>query len=261
MLKIISAAVKHPTHRELAEFHEYWGSRHGPLFARTPRLRRYVQHHSLPASYGGNPSSTHDGASMFWYDDLEALRDASSPMLSQVITPADGELYEHYVASARYGDPDTMTLQETVRADDRQLFDRSDAWPRDARRATVVTRERIVVDGPTTPSMVKAIFTASRKPGLALDEFHQHWFEVHGQLGAQVPGLRRYVQNHVVPDAFGVRAITHDGFSELWFDDLEALSAARQSPAWAALGADGQTLFAYPMSVVVAHEKVISERM
>jgi uncharacterized protein (TIGR02118 family) len=259
MLKIISAAIRHPTHRALADFHTYWGTRHGPLFAKTPTLRRYVQHHSLPESYAGNPSSTHDGASMFWYDDLDALRDGRSPKLSQAITPADGELFDWYVASKRYGDPDTLTLQETVRADDRQLFDRSDSWPRDARRATVVTRERIVVDGQTTPSMVKAIFTASRKPGLALDEFQQHWFEVHGQLGARVRGLRRYVQNHVIPDAFGVRAITHDGFSELWFDDLEALKRARESAAWAELSKDGQTLFTYPMSVVIAGEKVIKE--
>jgi uncharacterized protein (TIGR02118 family) len=260
MLKIISAAIKHPGSRSLAEFHEYWGNLHGPLFARTPALRRYVQHHSLPESYsGGTPTSTHDGASMFWYDDLSALRNPVSPVLSQAITPSDGGLYEHYVAKKRYGDPETMTLQETVRADDRQLFDRADAWPRDAQRATVVCEERIVVDGPTSPSMVKAIYTASRKPGLALDEFLQHWFEVHGQLGSRVPGLRRYVQNHVVRDAYGLRAMTHDGFSELWFDDLESLRQARESAAWAELSKDGQTLFTYPMSVVVAREKVIKE--
>jgi uncharacterized protein (TIGR02118 family) len=259
MLKIISAALKHPTGRSLAEFHAYWGTRHGPLFAKTPKLRSYVQHHTLPDAYGGNPSPTHDGASMFWYDDVDALRNPSSPKLNQAITPADGELFEWYVASKRYGDPEVMTLQETVRADDRQLFDRSDTWPRDAQRATVVTTERVVVDGATTPGMVKAIFTACRKPGLALDEFQQHWFEVHGQLGARVPGLRRYVQNHAVREAYGVRAMTHDGFSELWFDDPESLKRARESPEWAELSRDGQTLFAYPMSVVVAREKVIKE--
>jgi uncharacterized protein (TIGR02118 family) len=259
MLKIISAAVKHPHNRTKDELQKYWTERHGPLFAHTPLLRRYVQHHTLPEAYGGNPSPTHDGASMFWYDDVDALRSSASPKLSDAITPADGELFEWYVASRRYGDPASMTLQETVRADDRQLFDRSDTWPRDALRATVVTTERVVVDGATTPSMVKAIFTASRKPGLALDEFLMHWFEVHGQLGSGVPGLRRYVQNHIAPEAFGVRAMTHDGFSELWFDDLESLARARESPEWAELSKDGQTLFSYPMSVVVARETIIKD--
>jgi uncharacterized protein (TIGR02118 family) len=256
-IKIISAANQHPSNRSREEFFGYWRQRHGPLFARTPLLRRYIQHFSLPEAYATSQPPTHDGASMFWYDDLEALRGTESPKLAQAITPADGELYEHYVGARRYGDPATMTLQETVRADDRQLFDRSLEWPTNGRRATVVARERIVVDGPTAPEMVKALYTASKKPGLSNEEFFQHWFEVHGQLGARVPGLRRYVQNHAIPEAYPLRAMTHDGFSELWFDDLESLQRARASTEWAKLSEDGQTLFAYPMCVVVAREGVI----
>jgi uncharacterized protein (TIGR02118 family) len=257
MIKIISAANMHPTNRTRDEFFPYWRQRHGPLFARTPQLRRYVQHFSVPEAYSTNQPPTHDGASMFWYDDLDALRDPESPKLADVITREDGALYDHYVAARRYGDPETMTLQETVRADDRQLFDRSLDWPLDGRRATVVARERVVVDGTTTPDMIKVLYTASKKPGLSTAEFQQHWFEIHGQLGARVPGLRRYVQNHGIPEAYALRATTHDGFSELWFDDVEALQRARASAEWVKLSEDGQTLFAYPMSVVVAHEGLI----
>ena len=257
MIKIISAANMHPTNRSRDEFFSYWRQRHGRLFARTPHLRRYVQHFSVPDAYGGSPSPTHDGASMFWYDDLESMRNATSPRLADVLTPDEPDLYEWYVASARYGAPESMTLQETVRADDRQLFDRSTEWPLHQRRATVVARERVVVDGATTPDMIKVLYTASRRPGLSYAEFFQHWFDVHGELCARVPGLRRYVQNHAMPEAHPVRAMTHDGFSELWFDDLAALQRARTSAEWAKLGEDGQTLFAYPMSVVVAHEGVI----
>jgi uncharacterized protein (TIGR02118 family) len=258
VIKIVSAANMHPTNRTRDEFFTYWRTHHGPLFARTPLVRRYVQHFSLPEAYGGVQVPTHDGASMFWYDELADIgRDAPSPTLSSVIQPADGELYEWYVASRRYGDPDTMTLQDTVRADDRQLFDRQVDWPLAPRRATVACQERIVVDGPTTPEMVKIIYTASKKPGLTRAEFEQHWFEVHGQLGAQLPGLRRYVQNHGLPEALPHRAMTHDGFSELWFDDLASFERAKASPEWAALSVDGATLFTYPMSVVIAHEGVI----
>jgi hypothetical protein len=51
--------------------------------------------------------------------------------------------------------------------------------------------------------------------------------------------------------------MTHDGWSEMWFDDLDSMRAARNSPEWARLGEDGQTLFSYPMAVVVAREFVI----
>ena len=260
MIKVIAGAIKNPARRTQEEFHTYWQERHGPLFAKTPELRRYVQHHSLPEAYQGTPAATMHGASMFWFDDdLDVLRNPpESPKLSQVIGPAETTLYEHYVASKRYGDPESMTLRETVLADDRQLFDRNPDWPLDAKRTSVVARERIIVDGPTTPDMIKVVWTFSRKPGLTLPEFQEHWFEVHGQqLGAKLPGMRRYVQNHAIPEAYAFRPMTHDGFSEAWWDDLESLHRSRQSPEWAALSADGQTLFSYPMAVVIARETVI----
>jgi uncharacterized protein (TIGR02118 family) len=257
MIKVISAANQHPTNRTRADFFQYWRQRHGPLFARTPELSRYVQHFSVAEAYAGDPAPTHDGASMFWYEELDALRNAVSPRLGDIITSADGDLYQWYVASARYGSPESITLQETVRADDRQLFDRSGEWPTHTRRATVLAQERVIVDGAADPSMLKVIYIASRKPGLSLDEFQQHWFAVHGELGSRVPGLRRYVQNHGLPEAYSLRPMTHDGFSELWFDDLASLQRARASAEWSRLSEDGQTLFTYPMAVVVAHEGVI----
>jgi len=256
VIKVIAGAIKHPTNRSLADFHAYWGQKHGPLFACTPELRRYVQHHTLPEAYASSPRPTHDGASMFWYDDLDAMR-ASSPLLGEVISPRDGDLYEWYVRSARYGAPDALTLREAVIADDRQLFDRSSHWPLHAKRTSVAAVEHIILDGQTTPDMVKAIFTAARLPGLSLDEFSQRWRTVHGPLAARTPGLRRYVQNHVLPDAYAVSRPTHDGFSELWFDDLDALRTAVTSPEWRTLREDGQTLFVYPMAIVIARERVI----
>jgi uncharacterized protein (TIGR02118 family) len=168
---------------------------------------------------------------MFWYEDLEALRRPSSA-------------------------PEAVALREAVRADDQQLFDRSTDWPMHRKRASVVAQERVVVEGRTTPEMVKAIFIASRLPGLMPEEFFGHWYEVHGRLGAGVPGLRRYVQNHALPEAYAVRPMTHDGWSELWFDDLHSLRQAMATREWQALREDGETLFARPMGVVVARETV-----
>jgi len=256
VIKVISGALRHPTNRSLTDFHRYWGERHGPLFARTPGLRRYVQHHTLPEAYGGSPHPTHDGASMFWYDDLAALLQPS-PLLCDVLKSDERELYDWYVAPARYGPPDTTTLSATVRADDRQLFDRSPNWPVHIKRTSVAAIEYVIIDGPTEPGMVKAIFTAARLPGLSLAEFFERWRTVHGAIAARVPGLRRYVQNHVVPEAYAVHRPTHDGFSELWFDDLGALRAATTSDAWRMLREDGQTLFVYPMAVVIARERII----
>ncbi|HUZ77417.1 MAG TPA: EthD family reductase [Chloroflexota bacterium] len=258
MIKIIAGANRHPNSRSLAEFHHYWSHLHGPMFAKTPHLLRYVQHLTLPEAYGSNPAPTHDGVSFFWYESLDALRNASpSPRLADVIGPEDGDVYDWYVRSARYGDPNVITLAHNVRADDAQLFDRLPEWPIGHKRMSVIAAERVVLDGPTTPSMVKAVIVASRLPGLTLREFQDHWITVHGPLGAKVPGLRRYVQNHALQEAYAFRDLTHDGFAELWFDDLAALQRAVQTPEWKALQEDGRTLFAQPMATVIAREGVI----
>ena len=80
----------------------------------------------------------------------------------------------------------------------------------------------MIVDGPA--GGIKSIEFVTRRSDLSVDLFQCHWRDVHGPLAAQAPGLRRYVQNHVVPEAYAVHRPTHDGYSELWFDDLAALN-------------------------------------
>jgi uncharacterized protein (TIGR02118 family) len=234
VIKVVAPALMHPAARTLEEFQNYWAQSHGPLFSQTRDLRRYVQHLTLPEAYGHDPAPTYDGVSMFWYDDLEALRRLSNL-------------------------PEAIALREAVRDDDRQLFDRLPGWPMSHKRASVVAEERVIVDGVTSPEMVKAIFIASKLPGLTLAEFFEHWHDVHGPLAAQVPGLRRYVQNHAIPEAYTFRGMTHDGWSELWFDNLDALYAAVASPEWGTLREDGAQLFARPMGIGVARELVQKE--
>ena len=47
--------------------------------------------------------------------------------------------------------------------------------------------------------MVKLMVTLKRKPGLTHEEFSRHWREKHVPVVLKnVPGLVRYVQNHLV---------------------------------------------------------------
>ena len=83
MIKVISAAQRHPTNRSHEEFRAYWPTNHGPLFAHTPELRRYHQHVTIPE---GKDIANYDGASVFYYDDIEALKPQPSPILSEIVT-------------------------------------------------------------------------------------------------------------------------------------------------------------------------------
>jgi uncharacterized protein (TIGR02118 family) len=256
MIKVICASVKHPTNRSLADFNRYWSEYHAPLVAKTPEIKRYTVLQNLPeASESGLPAPTHDGASIAWYEDYDALRNSpASPKLSQVIDKdADAALYEWYVASGRYGDASLITLREAIQADEEQLFDRSHEWPMADRWATTVGSERTIVEGEVNQEMVKAIWVFSRKPGLPVADFQDHWSTTHAQLNSVWVDLRKYVQNHPALEAYGFFPMTHDGFSEVWYDDLASL---HRSYDLRTRNGDGQTLFALPMAIVVGPETV-----
>jgi uncharacterized protein (TIGR02118 family) len=261
MLKVIGPALRHPTNRPLADFHTYWGESHGPLFANTRNLRRYVQHLTLPEAYGAEPAPTFDGVSMFWFDALDAMQvrtdDARLIELLEIVL--DVSLDREELSQGELDDPEVVALFRAVLEDDSQLFDRSTSWPMHHKSSFVIAEERVIVDGRQAPGMVKAIFIVGKLPGLTLDRFLGHWHDHHGPLTARVPGLRRYVQNHAVPEAYAGRGMTHDGWSELWFDDLASLQAAVASPEWQAARESGASLFAQPIGVGVGVERVQRE--
>lgn len=78
--------------------------------------------------------------------------------------------------------------------------------------------------------MVKLIYCISKKPDMTVEEFQRYWRETHAPIAGAIPGLRRYVQSHVVPETYGARTPGFDGAAELWFDDMDAMRAAMTSP-------------------------------
>jgi len=69
--------------------------------------------------------------------------------------------------------------------------------------------------------MIKSIVVAHRKAGLSREEFNKYWKDKHGPLAAKlIPGLRRYVQNHLV--TISGMEYEGDGIVEMWYDDVEA---------------------------------------
>ena len=83
--------------------------------------------------------------------------------------------------------------------------------------------------------MVKLIYCISKKPEMSVEQFQTYWRGTHAPIAARIPGLRRYVQCHVVPELYDrPNAPPFDGAAELWFDDLDAMRGAMRSPEVAA---------------------------
>ncbi|MGH8012235.1 MAG: EthD family reductase [Candidatus Binataceae bacterium] len=184
-----------------AAFHRYWRETHGPIAGRIPQLHRYVQSHRIPFE---GTNSSYDGEAEVLVDGLDALA-----QLRQSREYLEGAL-----------------------ADERNFIDLT-------RVEWMATRDHMIVDGPTGGSLVKGVWQLKRKPGMPLDEFRQYWIETHGTLGSKLPGLRRYVQSHLIDEAYLYAEPRYDGVAQLWFDSADAMRAAFGSAAGKELSADG----------------------
>ena len=227
-IKRLTAANENlKTGRSREQAQAYWAETHGKLVANNPNLRRYHHYFSVPAAYHGPLKPTFIGVSMFWRDDPFS-----------VFTP--------------FPAPDFAPIGP----DDRQLFDREPRWPFNGQWADIFGEEHVIVDGQTSPGMINALIMVNKLPGLDFPHLFDHWMEKHGPLAARLPGLRRYTQNHAYLPAYSRAGMTHDGWSELWFDDYAAFEQAVQSPEWAAMEADGATVFVETKGIVIGTEYV-----
>jgi uncharacterized protein (TIGR02118 family) len=69
---------------------------------------------------------------------------------------------------------------------------------------------------------------------MSFAEFDKYWRDVHSPLAAQVPGVIRYVQRHVVPQAGAVEpdnGFGIDGLAVLDYESAEAMDAGWASEA------------------------------
>ena len=108
--------------------------------------------------------------------------------------------------------------------------------------------------------MIKSLSLLTRRPELTHEQFVRHWLEIHAPLAYAVPGVRRYVQNHIQderhrPD-IPTTEVAVDGVAELWYDDRAAMERANASPEAKRLHDDG-ALFIGGIKTIIIEEQVI----
>jgi len=118
--------------------------------------------------------------------------------------------------------------------------------------------------------MIKLVYCLRRKEGVSPEEFRAYWLEHHAALvkkHAKLLRVRRYVQTHPTPgklmDAFnkGRSEEPYDGIAEIWYDNVEDITAAASTEEGRAAGreiiADEATFadsVASPVMLTVEHE-------
>jgi uncharacterized protein (TIGR02118 family) len=110
------------------------------------------------------------------------------------------------------------------------------------------TSENSVIagDGPGR-GLVKGVFFPHRLPGMSVADFQEYWRTKHAAIVPNTPHLVRYVQDHVLPEAYadGDEPFA-DGIAELWWRSLGEMEEALASDAFMVEQADDAQNFVDP---------------
>jgi uncharacterized protein (TIGR02118 family) len=82
MVKLVLFLHKHPDLCE-EEFRRYWRDTHGPIAAKVPGLRKYVQGHQVSAVLPF--PALCDGMAELWFDSVESIQSAMSSPEGQAV--------------------------------------------------------------------------------------------------------------------------------------------------------------------------------
>jgi len=230
MIKLIGFLTRKPG-MSIADFQAYWREVHAPMIAASPGLRRYIQSHACPEVYDEYPPA-YDGVAEAWFDDLDAFNAAVA-----------GPSWRAAIA-------DTGNFMA----------------PGGGR---LLATEVPMIDTLHTPAerrgMIKFIGLLTRRPGMEVREFQDHWRNVHGPLvQAEFPEMQRYVQCHAIPETYSLTPPpAFDGVPEAWFENLDVfpwrMVRRRGEELQTAAAQDSQSIFVQPIPSVVAREVVIVE--
>lgn len=106
--------------------------------------------------------------------------------------------------------------------------------------------------------MVKVVIFFKRKQGMLVEDFQNYWRTTHADIIVRLPGIRRYIQSHVLASAYSKGEPVYDGIAESYFDDTQALKTLANTPEYAAVLADEPNFIDGPsMGSLITDEYVI----
>jgi uncharacterized protein (TIGR02118 family) len=184
------------------EFQDYWLNEHPKAVLQLPGLQRYVQDHPLPQGYAKRQLPA-DGVAETWWPDTQTMKNNGN-----------GPIWDMLVA------------------DEEKFIDRTSLQ-------LLLVEEHVMKDEPVAADGFKIIEFIHRKQGMSVEDYRKHWRHTHGPMGASIPAVRRYIQNHPRMSAYANgRTPCLDGYAMVWFDSMDAMRGSPDSPEYARTIAD-----------------------
>jgi uncharacterized protein (TIGR02118 family) len=151
---------------------------------------RYVQSHTLPQGYRKG-ELLYDALEEAWFDDLE-----------------DARAYRHILLLGRPAFSGLVDAHASL--------------------PMIVDPHRVKQE-PIPAGAVKNIEFVNRRPGMALKPFRDYWKRVHGPLGATIPTILGYEQNHCHDDEYVQGEPRFDGLAITWFESTRHMREGAQT--------------------------------
>jgi uncharacterized protein (TIGR02118 family) len=175
------------------EFCSYWLDVHAVKFAsKIPQVRKYKIDTRVPFGDGDGPPW--QGVGEIWLANEEE-------QLASLQTP-------EFLDGARADEPNWAAFWLAVVLD---------------------TDAHVLLEPPAQPpsdAAVKMIRLVKRAEGVGREEFTQRSLGLYADLVGKVPGLRGHLQNHTKNALYTFGEAVLDCAHQLWFDDVESLTAA-----------------------------------
>lgn len=178
-------------------FQRYWVEVHAVRYAsHIPQIRRYLIDTRIPLPGETSPPLWGGVAEIWLANAEEQLASLQSP---------------EFLQGARLDEPNWAAFWLT--------------------RALDTTAHEILPGPPESrdSTMAKLLVLSKRREGLPLQAYQDYCLGTHAARVLHIPGLRRYVQGHVVEGFYSVGEAAHDCVEQLWFDNLDLLLEAGRS--------------------------------
>ena len=194
--QLIFAAPKPGMSEE--EFQRYWVEVHAVKYAsKIPQIRKYQIDTRIPLP-GETGAPEWSGIAEIWLEnDEESLASLQTP---------------EFIDGARADEPNWAAFWQTI---------------------ALNTDATEVVSGPPLTrdqDWIKLAVLVKRREGLPLADFRARSLGTHADLVAKIPGLRRYLQCHQRDGNYAIGEALLDAAYLFWFDSVEALAEARETP-------------------------------
>lgn len=218
MIKVIFFFHRRST-LSVENFQSYWRMTHADFVRPIPKVRRYVQCHTLLSGYRRPTPPPLDGIEEWCFDSLADLVEVEN-------TPA----------------------HRAVLADLAHFVDM-------ARVKRILTEEVVIKPGEIHADMVKNIELVTRKAGMPVIDFHRYWKDIHGPLAAKIEMIKRYFQSHTLMTEYDKdKPPAYDGVAETWFNDTVAMRRSATTPEYMATRADEENFLAGKLPFVITRE-------